>query len=213
MALARSRIRSDLQKLINHVTASSDAWGILSGWELNGGEDRSQAIVAASLLEQALEYAIASHFVLSEQDVRNLFSDQAEGSISSFATKIKLAYALGIIENTIRSELIAIKDIRNVFAHTRVTVSFETSAIIAACDALRVPGFVSYEGLLGPAPVKAKEKFAHSIKWIYLYLAHAREELSLKYEQNDYYCNIFLKKQSTHQIAQQIINEGEGHSG
>jgi hypothetical protein len=196
----RSNAKFDLTKLINKVRDSNDSWETIQTWHLQEGDDRSQGIVAGALLEQALEIALDSHFEIDHEQTRSLFIDQGGGSISSFATKIKLAYALGMVEQIIRSELTSIKDIRNVFAHTREAVSFESPEIIAACELLRIPQIVRFDGgLIGPPPVTPKDKFAASVRMIYLYFGgdlgnRLTGKKPLKYADSDFYCALFLKQ-------------------
>jgi DNA-binding MltR family transcriptional regulator len=193
----RSNATFSLQKLLNQARDSDESWDIIQNWQTQTGDDRSQAIVAGALLEQGLESALESHFELNEEETRALFADQ-EGSISSFASKIKLAYALGIIENMIRSELTLIKTIRNVFAHTRAAVTFENPEIVSACDFLKLPAIITYGGLIGEKPINAKEKFATSVKLIYLHFVgdHGNRltgKRPLKYNTSGYYCGVFLR--------------------
>jgi hypothetical protein len=61
----RSDVSFDLQKLINHVRDADESWQIIQTWQAVSGDDRSQAIVAGALLEQALESALSTHFVTS----------------------------------------------------------------------------------------------------------------------------------------------------
>jgi DNA-binding MltR family transcriptional regulator len=203
----RSRASFDLQRLINEVRDATESWHIIQMWHTQPGDDRSQAIVAGALLEQSLEYALLSHFVLTEAEMRELFADQVEGGISSFAAKIKLAFALGIVEKTMRKELTLIKNIRNVFAHTRASVTFDDREIIAACDDLKLPKTVG--NLPGLETINAKDKYAISIKLLYLYLAHdkkPKEERRLMYELSDLYCNLFLGRPSHKQMLKVFLD-------
>jgi DNA-binding MltR family transcriptional regulator len=200
-----SKAKSDLQSLLNIVRDRDETWAIIRDWVVYPGDDRSHAIVAAALLEQALETALLTHFRVEETEARTLFADQ-EGSISTFAIKIKLAYALGIIDPLIRTELTHIKNIRNVFAHTRASVTFQTPEIATACNILKLANVDRITGLLDGLPIFAKEKYAQSIKLIYLYFASEQlPEMSGKpmlFSLSDYYCSVFLNRPSLKALAE-----------
>jgi DNA-binding MltR family transcriptional regulator len=190
----RSDVSFDLQKLINHVRDADESWQIIQTWQAVSGDDRSQAIVAGALREQALESALSTHFVTSAEETRALFIDHADGGISSFAVKIKLAFALGMIEKTIRAELIMIKNIRNVFAHTRAAVTFTDPRISAACNRLKIPEMLTYGGILGLPPIHAKDRIAMYVKMIYLYFIGSEVSGPLKHANNEYYCHVLLRE-------------------
>jgi hypothetical protein len=164
----------DLRKLINQVRDAKEAWNLVQSWPHLPGDDRSQTIVVTALLEQGLEQALATHFVVKEKEVRSFFADQTDGSMSTFAMKIKLAHALGVIEDKVKAELTTIKNIRNVFAHTRASVTFDTPEIKNACDALKLfapVALIAFPGLLGSFAALPKDKFGWVVKLIYLYFA------------------------------------------
>lgn len=102
-------------------------------------DDRGVAIVFGALLERALETAISTHFYISADEARRLFSYTDDGPLAEFSAKIAMGYALGIYDNRMQSDLKWIARIRNAFAHARVAVGFDTEAIIGACDQLMWP--------------------------------------------------------------------------
>jgi hypothetical protein len=201
----RSEARRYLTELINHVRDFSESFDIIQSWHYAKGDDRSQAIIVSALLEQALEFALASHFVTSEAETRAFFADQDDGGLT-FATKIRLALALGVIEEKIRSELTLIKNIRNVFAHTRASVSFEDPGIVVNCDLLKLAAEAS-GGLLTPRPHTAKEKFAFSVRHIYLYLASVDypEKQPLRHRDSSYYRSVILHQPSGLDLAEALL--------
>jgi DNA-binding MltR family transcriptional regulator len=203
-----SKAKSDLSSLLNLVRDQDESWAIIRDWVAHPGDDRSQAIVAAALLEQALETALSTHFRVDEVEARTLFADQ-EGSISTFATKIKLAYALGIIDPIIRTELTHIKNIRNVFAHTRASVTFQTPEIANACNILKLASVDRITGLLDDLPFFAKDKYAQSIKLIYLYFASGQlpkmQGKRMLFLHSDYYCSVFLKRPAMRATVAKVL--------
>jgi hypothetical protein len=201
-----SKEKYNLQKLINHVRDNTESWEVIRTWNLTSGDDRSQAIVVSALLEQALEFALGTHFIVGEKDTRAIFTDQ-EGGISSFAAKIRLAFGLGVIENKIRGELVRIKNIRNTFAHTRAAVTFDTDEIKASCEQLFLPATIQYGGLLGLTPISAKNKFASSVKMIYLYLSskEKKDQSPVSYKKSDFYHLVLLGVHREKDLAEMVM--------
>jgi DNA-binding MltR family transcriptional regulator len=203
-----SKAKNDLKSLLNIVRDRDESWAIIRDWAAYSGDERSHAIVAAALLEQALETTLLTHFRVDETEARTLFADQ-EGSISTFAIKIKLAYALGVIDPVIRTELTQIKNIRNVFAHTRASVTFRTPEIANACNILKLANVDRLTGLLDGLPIFAKDKYAQSIKLIYLYFASEQlpEMLGkpMLFSHSDYYCSVFLNRPSLKPLAKGLM--------
>lgn len=97
--------------------------------------DRAAAIVEATQLDARLKSAILTKMVpLTKGEEGALFKGDAP--LASFSARIRMAYALGIISKDMRSDLDAIRDIRNVFAHAQKHITFETDAVRSACLSL-----------------------------------------------------------------------------
>ncbi len=104
--------------------------------ELRTVHDRSAAILATALVEDALEdLLLAKLQPLSKTERLELF--EGEGPLGSFSAKIKLAHALSLISSRSRADLMLIKEIRNVFAHASGMITFETPEVVAACTNLK----------------------------------------------------------------------------
>ena len=86
--------------------------------------DTSYVIVATTALEELLETAVKTKMRdgLSKKVHNQIFGGY--GSLSTFAAKIDIAYALEIIGDDLRGDFDAIRAIRNAFAHARKTVHF-----------------------------------------------------------------------------------------
>jgi hypothetical protein len=115
--------------------STSDASAALK--ELSDAPDRVAAIVAASLVEDSLRWALNSYFILniSEDEEKILFENS--GILSTFHAKVLMGHALGLFGPVARGDLTTIKDIRNVFAHAPRRIDFTTPAISDACDELQ----------------------------------------------------------------------------
>ncbi|EXI66040.1 MAG: hypothetical protein AW08_02779 [Candidatus Accumulibacter adjunctus] len=119
--------------------------------ELANQSDRGAAIVGAAWVEEAIAYSL--HEVLEKDDRswKRLFGPAAP--LSTFSAKIDLARLLGLMTDTIRTDLHVIRDIRNEFAHqiahrkTHDNLSFRSQHLQDKCLALKC---VAHEGLSEP---------------------------------------------------------------
>lgn len=186
---------TELNKLIKKRRFMPEAWEVVSTWHDQKGSHRAQAVAVCALLEQALEHSISTHFPVTDEEKIDFFGG-AEGEGLSFAAKINLAYALGIIENKVRGELNLIRRIRNVFAHTREKVSFSTKEISNAINTFKLlESSKVLTAVLGREPKSAKDKFCFVVQLLYLYLSNAEKDLkNLTYKNSSYYYTILLKE-------------------
>jgi DNA-binding MltR family transcriptional regulator len=83
--------------------------------------DRAAAILAGSFVEHHLAVLLKA-FLIEDSEVDDLF--HGFGPLSTFAQRISMAAAIGIIDKENRDELRAIKEIRNHFAHHPLQASF-----------------------------------------------------------------------------------------
>src|SRR5687768_1848430 len=118
LPLSRSRqmsVRDALRKLSRTFPAPPEIKEILEA--LDKEPDRSAAIIAASLIEGALERLIARYLVHSYPELLGqLFTNR--GPVSDFHSKIVVATAFGVISRNMGEELHMVKAIRNAFAHS-----------------------------------------------------------------------------------------------
>lgn len=98
--------------------------------DLSTQNPRSAAIVAAAYLEDVVRLTLLTKMVsLSNSEDDSIFTGSAP--LSSFSAKIQMLYALGIIGKKVRHDLDAVREIRNVFAHAKVSFDFDTPLIAA----------------------------------------------------------------------------------
>src|SRR6266481_591159 len=83
-------------------------------------------------LERYLNPAVNSEF----HDI--LFSESSNGPLASFDAKIRMAYCLGIIDEPTKSDLDAIRRVRNGFAHSIPHHSFTIDTIRDAVFSLNI---------------------------------------------------------------------------
>jgi hypothetical protein len=97
--------------------------------------DRALVIMSGALVDWNLEAAISSRLAPREEsEDKELF--QQNGPLATMSARIKVAYALGVIDSGFRDELDHVREIRNAFAHTLTSISFTTSEVINVCNRL-----------------------------------------------------------------------------
>ena len=79
--------------------------------------DRGLAIMAGSLVENALRMAIMCRFADPGEAISKGWFEGPSAPFGSFAAKIKLGRALAIYADKMEQQLSLLKDIRNAFAH------------------------------------------------------------------------------------------------
>lgn len=103
---------------------------------LNCETDRGLAVMAAALVENALEVCIRARLADPGQDISNAWFQGLNAPFASFAAKIKLGRALAIYGPAMEKRLSTIKDVRNAFAHSAIPLGFTHAAITTACATL-----------------------------------------------------------------------------
>jgi hypothetical protein len=97
--------------------------------------DRAVALIAACLVEDALEAAIATKCQhLNSDDHNRLFG--ADAPLGTLSSRIKMAYALGLCTREEQRNLDSMRVIRNAFAHVTRPLHFSTPVVTAVCDHL-----------------------------------------------------------------------------
>ena len=105
--------------------------------DLNDLPDRAAAIVAASILEGALEGAIKTRLRDDDEDeLKEMFGGSRP--LGSFDAKIRLAFLLGLYGKEARGDLHRIRKVRNAFAHKLYAKSFGEGRIKDWCMALTI---------------------------------------------------------------------------
>lgn len=112
-------------------------WGKDLDKEFEGQSERGIAIVGASFLDGLLQ-ALFEVFLLVDEKVTPTLFDPFN-SLSTFSSKIKLAYCLGLISKHEHDYLNTVRKIRNIFAHNLGDITFERSPIRDHCVNLKIP--------------------------------------------------------------------------
>jgi len=96
--------------------------------QLRGETDRGAVIVAAALLEDALEQMLSVRLLPSPERDDELFSGPY-APLGNFSAKIDFAYRVGLIRQGVRSSLHLLRKLRNHFAHSAAVGGFEAQAV------------------------------------------------------------------------------------
>jgi hypothetical protein len=90
--------------------------------------ESSVVIMAVSILEDWLEGTLKAKMKPLSSTVENrLFGGQAP--LRSFAAKIDIAFAFGVIDEKVQNQMRALKDIRNAFAHAKTLLFLDSSEL------------------------------------------------------------------------------------
>jgi DNA-binding MltR family transcriptional regulator len=149
-----SNLKTALKRLSRQQRTQEDWRAILDEF-LRAGNDRSAAIIAASALEDALEELLLATMrpELSKDERARLF--EGDAPLSTFSSKIRIAYAIGAVGRRRRNDLDYFREIRNAFAHTIKAITFETPEVAALCSLLKVPLAMR----IGPDDESPKERY------------------------------------------------------
>jgi DNA-binding MltR family transcriptional regulator len=97
--------------------------------ELSQAVQPGAVLLSAAVLEDRLEQLMLIKMrTLSNDKAKQIFR---RGPLRSLAAKIDLAYAFELIDDELYQDLTVIRDIRNEFAHSITSVSFDSPEVIA----------------------------------------------------------------------------------
>jgi DNA-binding MltR family transcriptional regulator len=109
--------------------------------EIQEQSDRGAAIVAVAWIEESITAALECFLHADPNSWKRLFA--GSGPLANFSSKIDLSRLLGLVTDTIRSDLHIIREIRNEFAHqvahktNHTKLAFTTTHINDKCLALK----------------------------------------------------------------------------
>ena len=107
---------------------------------VNEEPDLPCVLVSTSFLDQCLASLLERHFIKSNTAKSML--DPRGGSLGTFSARADLCYCLGLIPKGLFQNLRTIGEIRNRFAHSYLSLSFDESEIRKFCESLTLPGAV-----------------------------------------------------------------------
>lgn len=100
--------------------------------------DQSTALFALAYIDRSLFLLLKARFrELSSADHGRIFNSGPNAILGTTSAKIRISFALGLIDRDVYSELLLLNDVRNVFAHTLRLVNFDSAPIVKDCQKLR----------------------------------------------------------------------------
>ncbi|OGO28154.1 MAG: hypothetical protein A2136_08080 [Chloroflexi bacterium RBG_16_54_11] len=107
--------------------------------EIQHESARGAVIISCAFLDAQLRNLISKYLI----NYKKFIDELLQHSLKSFDSRIKAAYDLDLIDKTIYQDLLAIKNIRNPFAHKMHGYSFDEPEIIEWCNSLRLANFIT----------------------------------------------------------------------
>jgi hypothetical protein len=89
--------------------------------EFTGESDRAVVILAASILDDVLVYAIGKRLAISVDETQADYIFRAEGPLGSFSARIEIAYVFGFIDDLTRDQLTTVRE----SAHSKRPIGFD----------------------------------------------------------------------------------------
>lgn len=99
--------------------------------------DLAAVLIGTSFLDLCLENLLRSKFRKDCTTVDELLNPN-EGILGNIAGRAKIAYCLDLISKSDYQDLLAILEIRNLFAHKHRILNFNDEDVVSRCDKLQV---------------------------------------------------------------------------
>lgn len=131
--------------------------------------DLSAAITGVALVETSLERVLTSRLrTLTKEEQERLFGTR--GPLGTFDAKIQIGYAIGALTKPLTEELDTIRQIRNVFAHSRYPLTFEDAVLADAVLAMKMGAAVRSADLGSKLKLNNKQWFVLTIRVLLILL-------------------------------------------
>ena len=88
------------------------------------------------------------------------------GALQDFSARIKIAYAFNVIGPGAYADLNLLREIRNAFAHSAQSLSFNSPDVAEICSRLWYPLAPSITYGKGPRPTEPKDIFIQAVKML-----------------------------------------------
>jgi hypothetical protein len=102
---------------------------------LNHESDLAAVLIGASYLDECLASMLHRAFVQGETSGRLL--DSSTGVLGSYSARADLAYVLGLVSKPAVADLRVVGELRNLFAHSRLTLELSSPPAKAIVDRLK----------------------------------------------------------------------------
>ena len=123
-----ARKRSDLPTIADHHDMVM---------KFHEESDRAAGLLAGAFVEHYTETYLRA-FILKDRDEKGLF--QPHGPLDTFSARISIAYAFGLIDESLKSDLDYIRKVRNYIAHEPMSAIFSESPLRDYCQNLSTVG-------------------------------------------------------------------------
>lgn len=145
---ARGRKKLSLQELARQLPSEDN---LKHYWEhIKAESDRGAAVMAAALVERALEDSIRKRLTDPGDGTANSWFEGINAPFRTFSSKISLGRALNQYDAPIEALLVVIKNIRNAFAHGMTPLNFSHPTLAAECIKLRSASVKPKDWVLSP---------------------------------------------------------------
>jgi DNA-binding MltR family transcriptional regulator len=113
--------------------------------ELQKETPRGAVIIAGAFLDAQLRDLLSKFLIDEPKIVDELIGsdNKPDRPLSSFSSRIKAAYCLGLIGRNIYDDLNAIRKIRNKFAHKMHGYTFNEPEIVSWCKSLKLANMIT----------------------------------------------------------------------
>jgi DNA-binding MltR family transcriptional regulator len=113
--------------------------------ELQNESPRAAVIIAAAFLDAQLRNLLSKFLIDDQRVVDELLGteDNPDGPLSSFSSRIKAAYSMGLISQSMYCDLNMVRNIRNKFAHKMHGYTFDEPKIVNWCKRLKLAKMIT----------------------------------------------------------------------
>jgi hypothetical protein len=140
--------------------------------------DRAAALIIAAWVDDALTGLLKAYLVQEPKVIKEMFQRMAP--LSTFSSRIKAAYLVGLIDKHQYDNLETIRDIRNDFAHSRANLTFQNESIRARCGNLMIRSLAEASGertKRGGSPPNPRRAFIATALVLSGYYLELREKI------------------------------------
>jgi len=154
-------------------------WAELFQDEFDKESDRARIILAAAMLDSALETLLRARLVPTSSHEDSLL-DGPYSPISSFSARIDLAHRIGLISIKFCRDLHIVRRIRNEFAHNVIGCSFNSPSVRSRIIELRQSMIIVEKEpeIRKKFPEGYRGDFQMMITFMLYYLYHLVEEIT-----------------------------------
>jgi DNA-binding MltR family transcriptional regulator len=111
-------------------------WDTVLAREFKAESDRASVILAAALLDSALETLLRAALVPTSASEDPLF-EGSNAPLGTFSARIEMAYRIGLTDANFSRNLHLVRKIRNDFAHNVAGCAFSDSSVMSRLTELR----------------------------------------------------------------------------